>query len=251
MNLEQERPQSEGRRPDVSARFGEAPGQPAQPPADPPAPLPAAPVAPPPAPHDPEAEAAAVALRAQRAAMMESGIALDTGEEGQPFLRCGVCEADNYRNAERCQSCRSRLDTDEQRAFNRGFWAQRRAQEAQERAAEEERKRVRRAALAEGPDTSRMELAGTLARAVEARERQRLAWMESAPDSVRGSLGLQLLSRIKDPDLQKLSLLAAGAGWLWLGARAFFHAGAEAHPVSMVLFFALPLLFLPRGARRP
>ena len=157
LNLEQERPAHEGSRPDVSARFGPqqppAQDEPAQPEAAvaagsalvSPTAAPAAAATPhaPEVPYDPEAEAATAALRARRAALTESGIALDPqGEEQQTFLRCGICEADNFRHAVKCQSCNSRLDSDEQRLFNRGFWAKRRAEDAVERQAEEARRQA-------------------------------------------------------------------------------------------------------------
>jgi hypothetical protein len=266
LNLEQEHPPREGSRPDVSARFGP---QQAPSPADPAGPgapeaaqtrhaagaQPDAPAAPAVAavPYDPEAEAATASLRARRAALTESGIALDPqDEEQQTFLRCGVCEADNFRHAVKCQSCNSRLDTDEQRLFNRGFWARRRAEDAAARQAEEARRQAAASPQDDLREGARADAIGpVLARAVAAREGQRLAWMD--PDrgagGVRSSVGMELLGKVQDPATRQGVMLGLAAAWLALGARGLFPEEGASNPVSLVVFFAAALLFLPRGRR--
>jgi hypothetical protein len=256
LNLEQEHPAREGSRPDVSARFGPqetpAPAEPEPPGAQPAAPAQAAAPAVPEVPHDPEAEAATAALRARRAALTESGIALDPqGEEQQTFLRCGVCEADNFRHAVTCQSCNSRLDTEEQRLFNRGFWARRRAEDAAARQAEEARRQAAASASGDpGADAGSSAIAPVLARAVAARENQRLAWMEPGATGVRSSVGMELLGRIRDPATRQGVMAALAVVWLAAGARGLFPGEGESNPVSLVVFFAAALLFLPRGPKR-
>jgi hypothetical protein len=202
-------------------------------------------------PYDPEAEAATAALRARRAALTESGIALDPqSDEQQTFLRCGVCEADNFRHAVKCQSCNTRLDTDEQRLFNRGFWARRRAEDAAARHAEEER-RFAAASIptATEPAASPGQIAPTLARASAAREAQRAAFFQPGTSGVRSSVAMALLGQIRDPALRQAALIGCAAAWLALGVRAFFSGAGESHPVSLVVFFAAALLFLPRSPR--
>ena len=258
LNLEQERPAREGSRPDVSARFG-----PQEPPTqeEPEQPGPAAAAAPPQAaapapapevPYDPEAEAATAALRARRAALTESGIALDPqGEEQQTFLRCGVCEADNFRHAVKCQSCNTRLDTDEQRLFNRGFWARRRAEDAAAKQAEEARRQAAASASQDaGLEAGGSALGPVLASAVAAREGLRLAWMEPGASGVRSSVGMELLGRIGDPATRQGVMAGLAVAWLAAGARGLFPTDGETNPVSLVLFFAAALLFIPRGGKR-
>ena len=79
---------------------------------------------------DPDAIAAK--LRAQRYKAMESGVDLDQGDaEDLPFRRCAVCEADSHRAAEVCGSCGAELTTADQQAYNRAYWAKRRADESE------------------------------------------------------------------------------------------------------------------------
>ena len=265
LNLEQEHPPREGSRPDVSARFGPQqspptgepePAQTAEPGAavQPGAPAPAVPAVPaiPAIPYDPEAEAATAALRARRAALTESGIALDPqGEEQQTFLRCGVCEADNFRHAVKCQSCNSRLDTEEQRLFNRGFWARRRAEDAAAKQAEEARRQAAASASQDaGLEAGGSALGPVLASAVAAREGLRLAWMEPGASGVRSSVGMELLGRIGDPATRQGVMAGLAVAWLAAGARGLFPTDGETNPVSLVLFFAAALLFIPRGGKR-
>ncbi len=256
LNLEQERPAREGSRPDVSARFGpqqppahEEPEQPEAAAAAEPAQA-AAPAAPE-VPYDPEAEAATAALRARRAALTESGIALDPqGEEQQTFLRCGVCEADNFRHAVKCQSCNTRLDSDEQRLFNRGFWARRRVEDAAAKQAEDARRLAAGASHDAGTEAGASAIGPVLARAVAARESQRLAWMEPGATGVRSSVGMELLGRVRDPGVRQVVMGGLAVGWLAAGARGLFPGAGESNPVSLVLFFAAALLFIPRGGKR-
>ncbi len=65
-------------------------------------------------------------------------------EQGQSFLRCCRCRADNYVTASRCEPCGADLQTREQRAFNEAFWKKRLEAEAEEKAALDEA-RARRA----------------------------------------------------------------------------------------------------------
>ena len=74
-------------------------------------------------------EALAVNLRKARLKQMESGVSLDQDDEF-PFLRCGSCEADSHRSASTCALCGEKLDTEEQRAYNRAYWEKRRAEES-------------------------------------------------------------------------------------------------------------------------
>jgi serine/threonine protein kinase len=74
-------------------------------------------------------DALAVNLRKARLKQMESGVALDQDDEF-PFLRCGSCEADSHRSASTCALCGEKLDTEEQRAYNRAYWEKRRAEES-------------------------------------------------------------------------------------------------------------------------
>ena len=75
---------------------------------------------------DPDALAAG--LRAARFKDMESGVALDRDSD-LPFRRCGSCESDSHRTTTVCAQCGSALDTPEQEAYNRAYWAKRRAEE--------------------------------------------------------------------------------------------------------------------------
>ncbi len=96
------------------------------------APTPQTPAAasPPPKPIiDPDAIAAR--LRSERIQSLESGVELaEHSDEDAPFRRCAICEADSNRAAVKCGSCGARLDTPDQEAFNRAYWAKRRADES-------------------------------------------------------------------------------------------------------------------------
>jgi hypothetical protein len=63
--------------------------------------------------------------------------------DGQPFLRCAACRGDSHAAATTCVHCEARLDTPEQRAFNREFWLRRQEEDAEQRA-EVERLRAAR-----------------------------------------------------------------------------------------------------------
>jgi hypothetical protein len=63
--------------------------------------------------------------------------------QGQPFLRCASCRADNHATAATCSHCDAKLDTPEQRAFNRDFWLRRQEEDAEQKA-EVERLRASR-----------------------------------------------------------------------------------------------------------
>jgi len=67
---------------------------------------------------------------------------------------------------------------------------------------------------------------------------------------VHSSAGMELLGKIRDPQIRQGVMAGLGVAWLALGGYAFFHGPDESHPVSLVLFFAALLLFLPRGPRR-
>lgn len=61
-------------------------------------------------------------------------------DSGQLFVRCALCKKDSDGAAEACPGCGASFSTPEQRAFNEGFWKERRAERT---AREEERRRVR------------------------------------------------------------------------------------------------------------
>ena len=58
----------------------------------------------------------------------DQAVALDNDSD-LPFRRCGSCESDSHRTATLCPQCGSALDTPEQEAYNRAYWAKRRAEE--------------------------------------------------------------------------------------------------------------------------
>ena len=190
-------------------------------------------------------------MRARRLAATQSGIALDDqrGDE-MPFTRCGLCESDNFRHAVKCQTCQSRLDTDEQRAFNRGLWEKRKAEAAAE-AVELQELRARQKAAAPLGDGA-AGYGALLAASVAEREGKRLGWMDPGQDPRAGApIGLRLLRAIPHP-LARLGASVALLGLAcFLGWRSFSD-GDDPRPWSQMFFFTVVALFVPwsRGARR-
>lgn len=259
LNLERERKERPETKPVVSGRFGDAPPPPTAGPAAPPASATAADDS---AAYDRAAggEGAAPALdsvdpgeamRARRAAATQSGIALDdaAGDE-MPFLRCGLCESDNFRHAVKCQTCNARLDTDEQQAFNRGLWERRKAEAAQE-AKELAELHARQKAAAPLGDGSAA-YGALLAASVAEREQKRLGWMDPGQDPRAGApIGMRLLRAIPHP-LARLGVSIGLLGLACLLGYRSFTGGDDPRPWSQMFFFAVVALFVPwsRGLRR-
>ena len=45
------------------------------------------------------------------------------------MLRCAFCEGDSHRSVAVCQHCGQALDSEEQKGYNRAYWAKRKQQE--------------------------------------------------------------------------------------------------------------------------
>lgn len=91
---------------------------------------------------------------------------LDT-DEGQGFVRCAECRADNFANATRCTGCGADLLTARQRAFNAALWQKLREDQA-ESDREVEALRARRAS-ADREQAEAMRRAPALLRELERR----------------------------------------------------------------------------------
>ncbi len=104
---------------------------------------------------------------------------LEPAAGGRSFVRCMRCGADASAFATRCDRCDADLDTPEQRAFAERFWLERDAQDARERATEEERRAIRERAEAQ----DRRALGEAIAREVGGAERRRIE-AEGFSDSV-------------------------------------------------------------------
>lgn len=74
---------------------------------------------------------------------------------GQPFVRCAVCRGDSHATASACGHCEARLDTPEQRAFNREFWLRRQEEDAEARVEVERLRAAREEADREVAQTRR------------------------------------------------------------------------------------------------
>ncbi len=162
--------------------------------------------------------------------------------DSQPFARCARCQVDNSRYAVRCQHCGEALDTDDQRAFNARFWAQRRAEAAQEQADAEERATAMQSVEAEAASMRR--LAGeALARGIKDRSE---GLLES-----RTALAVRLVRSIDDPRWRVaviVALLAAMGAFLALFVGAPRLRGVLLLPllVGSVVLFVPPRCWVAR-----
>jgi ribosomal protein L37E len=122
----------------------------------------------------------------------------------RPFTRCLRCGMDHHALASECAGCGAALDTPEQRAFNDGLWAERRAERAEEERLHAEREVERLRAAAELA-VERRAAAESLAREVGERERRRLqaGGFEGGMDEALGLIVLWTASG-----------LAAAARWI-------------------------------------
>ena len=171
--------------------------------------------------------------------------------DAQPFLRCAFCEADSHRSSLTCTNCGARFDSGDQRTYNDRFWAARREADALE-AAELERMRKEAPRATQYLSGGAREYGEAMAKMVRAREEGRLGWMNVRQGHGRqrpgaDSLGMRLLRRIKDPGHR----LFTSVGLLALGGvfSILFTQGGTARLVSSIFFFAVILLFVPRGGR--
>lgn len=172
-------------------------------------------------------------LREARERSLKTDLALEASEApgALPFLRCGVCEADNGRFSTRCQICGAALDTPDQQAFNQRLAAERHVQaelDAQEQARIVE---VREAALS----SERLQMHTEVA----ALERA-----QALTGSSGRSVGVRLLTLIPEPRLRfgvALALLCLGGFSLyrWL---TFTGAGVDRWEL---VFLGLSGLFVP------
>jgi len=146
-----------------------------------------------PRPVDPEIER----LRDERKTRFASGMEVaEEAPDAQPFLRCGICEADNSKFAEKCTNCGAPLTTPEQRAYNDALWEKRRAvQQAVDGRAVGER----------------------IARRVAGREDERLA---SMPGSRPATTGMRILDALPPP-LRAVAILGGVAEIAGTGVAAF------------------------------
>ena len=253
LNLERERKERPETKPVVSARFGDAAAATATATATDPASLSISTSESVSASEPPALDAVdpGEAMRARRAAATQSGIALDdSASDEMPFTRCGLCESDNFRHAVKCQTCNARLDTDEQRAFNRGLWAQRKAEAATEKKELEELRARQKAAAPLGDGSAAY--GALLAASVAEREGKRLDWMNPGVDSRAGTpIGLRLLRAIPHP-LVRLGVSVGLLGLAVLLGYRSFTGGDDPRPWSQMFFFAVVALFVPwnRGMRR-
>jgi len=94
-------------------------------------------------------------------------------EDAQPFLRCMRCETDASRYAQACANCGADLRDQDQRAYNRRLWAERRAQRDELERANGARRQAAAQAEAEAA-LARRQAAEELARQVGDQVRDRL-----------------------------------------------------------------------------
>jgi hypothetical protein len=162
-----------------------------------------------------------------------SGMALERDMGEQPFLRCPRCEADNSRYAERCLNCQAPLTGEEVRAWNERLWAERKAQQSQEKSAVAG-DRTEELLLQQ----NRM-LGEALAREVGERERSRLAWWGGAEDMT--PFGVRLLSLLPTTRARVLAGAVAGGTFFGAAITAFL---ARKHPMLQGAGFVVAVLLL-------
>lgn len=197
-----------------------------------------------------EPEPAVPALASQRFASLlptePASLELAEAEDSQPFVRCGVCEADNSLFVDRCSRCRAQLDTPEQRAFNERLWAVR---QEERREQEEALARIRdeQAKLGAEAAAARRRMGELLAQKVHDDTLQRNRdWLHD-PAATPPSLGVRWLRRLPDPRMRLavIALIAATcAGLVFLTPR-----GSRAESAGLWLSVLVFVLFAPGGWR--
>jgi hypothetical protein len=174
---------------------------------------------------DPEIER----LRLERQQRFASGMEIaEEAPDAQPFLRCGICEADNSKFAAKCTNCGAPLTTPEQRAFNDALWEKRRASEQAARVPESA---VHTRALGE-----------EIARTVADRERDRMSWMPGSPDATPG---MRILAALPPP-LRTAAILGGLAEMAGTGIAAFSTHDAGWRFVFFASVAVVGAIFVPR-----
>jgi len=182
-------------------------------------------------------------FHAERAARVESGIEIDAHPDSeQPFRRCPVCEADNSKFAIRCINCRTALDTEQAREWNRRLWAERQKERALE---------PKPAPLPPlGPDPQRL-MGAMIVQQIPEHERTRWNWGTVSQTGDTRPFGMKLLDLIPNLNLRFGVAMAMVATFFGSGIVVYV---AKGHPrlqlAGTVAALALVMLFLPGRRRR-
>lgn len=165
-------------------------------------------------------------------------------DEGQSFLRCGHCRADNYLTAARCTHCEADLTTPDQRAFNEEFWQQRLEEKAEQQEAIEEITAARQRADQEKREALRQR--AEMERELDRRGifRRPLGDDDIVVDTLQsaGHAAGGLLRRLIPNAAVRMVVVLAGGGLLAMLLWKLFTAGAGSRSAFLLVLVLLGIV---------